>query len=544
MSLSQALQDRGMGLLLDVVPNHMGISRGNPWWMNVLENGPSSPFSCYFDIDFHPTKPELENKVLLPILEDAYGKVLEMGKFRLSVEEGAFYINYYEPQASGGPSNLLQGPSIPGGPSGPEPGRRKCSRAGATDRSLRPLSYLPPINEAAPERLEEQKREKEVIKRRIGAVYQSSPEFRAALDEAVQEFNGSAGDPSSFDRLDDLLNAQAYRPAYWRVAADEINYRRFFDINELAAIRMELPAVFEDTHRLLFRLLAEGKVTGLRVDHPDGLWNPSRYLHQLQKGYLLAKARLRLAGKAPSPADSGPDPLEQAAESWLAEKRGPGSRPRLASLRRGGKDPGPGGIAFRRTGRSTEPRAMISSTWSTASSWRAPTAKSSTGFTASSSANQIHFANLVNSSKKMIMLVSLASEVTALSHQIERISEKNRLYRDFTLNSLTFALREVIAGLPVYRTYISGPDDVPARDREYIEKAVAEAKRRNPRTAEAVFDFIRDCLLFHNLQDFPRRGPAEPGPLRHEVPAGHRAGDGQGPGGYGFLHLQPPGFLE
>ena len=500
-SLSQALQDRGMGLLLDVVPNHMGIGQGNSWWTSVLENGPSSPFSCYFDIEFHPPKPELENKVLLPILEDAYGKVLEMGKFRLSIEEGAFYINYYSHRLPVTPrtySKILQSPvDLLAENLGKE-----NVHVQELQSILTAISYLPLINVVAPERLEEQTREKEVIKRRIGAVYQSSPEFRAALDEAVHEFNGSAGDPSSFDRLDDLLNAQVYRPAYWRVAADEINYRRFFDINELAAIRMELPAVFEDTHQLLFRLLAEGKITGLRVDHPDGLWNPRRYLHQLQKGYLVAKARTHLAGKAPSPADSQPDALEQAAESWLAEKRGRGA--------------GPAWPLYVVAEKILGPEESLPEDWAVYGTTGYEFLNLVNGLFVENAnrkifdriysffiGNQIHFANLVNSSKKMIMLVSLASEVAALSHQIERISEKNRLYRDLTLNSLTFALREVIAGLTVYRTYISGPDDVPARDREYIEKAVAEAKRRNPRTAVAVFDFIRDCLLFNNLQDFP-----------------------------------------
>src|SRR5690606_1336108 len=131
----------------------------------------------------------------------------------------------------------------------------------------------------------ERYREADIIKRRLADLYATSPEIRSAIDATVESFNGIGGDPHSFDKLDQLINAQAYRLAFWRVAAEEINYRRFFDINDLAAIRVELPDVFHDTHQFLFRLLAEGKATGLRIDHPDGLWNPSKYFRQLQESY-------------------------------------------------------------------------------------------------------------------------------------------------------------------------------------------------------------------------------------------------------------------
>jgi (1->4)-alpha-D-glucan 1-alpha-D-glucosylmutase len=494
-TLSASLRECSMGLLLDVVPNHMGISGGNPWWMDVLENGPSSMFSCYFDIEHQPVKPELQNKVLLPILEDQYGKVLEDGKFQLKLEEGAFFIYYYEHKLPVAPRTYAQVLE--------HPQEELIRTLGKEDENLQELqsiltalSYLPPRTESAPEKLDELKREKEVIKRRIASLCQKSPVVKRALESTIQAFNGRAGDPPSFDRMDSLISAQAYRPAFWRVAADEINYRRFFDINHLAAIRMELPQVFEEAHRLVFQLLGEGRVTGLRIDHPDGLWNPSHYFLQLQKNYLIHRLRSQSASR-----ESPSSFFEEEAEAWLA-----GIRQRIPP------PPWPLYVVAEKILGEGEP---LPEDWAVCGT---------TGYDFLNEVNglfvdgrnaramdriyvhfvgvQIPFGNLVNTWKKMTMLVSLASELAALSHQLERISEKNRGYRDFTLNSLTFVLREVIACLPVYRTYITGPENVPGRDVTYIEAAVEEAKRRNPRTAESIFDFARDTLLLRNLKNF------------------------------------------
>ncbi|MGB9698150.1 MAG: malto-oligosyltrehalose synthase [Thermodesulfobacteriota bacterium] len=493
----KSIQSKGMGLILDMVPNHMGIGgEKNVWWMDVLENGPSSPYANYFDIDWHPVKPELENKVLLPILEDLYGLVLENGKFRLSFEEGAFYIYYYDHKLPIAPrsyclilnqvlttltnelpadhENLLELQSI-----------------------LTAISYLPPRTETSSEKIAERMREKEVIKKRLIALYQKSPVFRAALDNTVEDYNGEIGNPQSFEKMDTLLQDQAYRLCFWRVAADEINYRRFFDINHLAAIRMELPEVFQATHQLLFRLLAEGQVTGLRIDHPDGLWNPAHYLRNLQKYYLLFTIVRRLPAAINLPLEK----IEALGEEWLANLETSPDRviwPLFVVIEKilseGEKLPrhwaiqGTTGYDFLNSLNSLFVARENQKTFD----------RLYTHFIG----QQIDLPNLINSNKKMIMLISLASEIASLSHQLERLSEKNRWYRDFTLNSLTFALREVIACLPIYRTYITGPDAVSERDAAYLTAAVEEAKRRNPRTAGAIFDFIRDTLLLRNLANF------------------------------------------
>jgi (1->4)-alpha-D-glucan 1-alpha-D-glucosylmutase len=488
-ALSAALRAHGMGLVLDAVPNHMGIGDpGNVWWADVLENGPASPYAPFFDIDWRPVNPALENKVLLPVLEDQYGRVLEAGKIRLAFEDGAFSLWYYQHRLPVAPCTY---------PAVLDPAQAALSGTLGEGHEhlaelrsvLTALRYLPPRTDSSPDKVAERHREKEVIKRRLAALAAASPDVRAAVDAAVRSFNGAPGDPRSFDPLHGLVERQAYRLAYWRVAAEEINYRRFFDVNELAAIRMELPEVFVAAHQLLFRLLAEGKATGLRIDHPDGLRDPAAYFRQLQEHYLLA-----LSSGSPPPAGLGQEvaarvatgpgsrgwPLYVVAEKILAE--GEALPPDWAVDGTTGYDflnavnglfvDGDARDAFDRVYRSF--------------------AGASSGYD-----------QLVGSAKRMTMLVSMASEINALAHQLDRISERNRRCRDFTLNSLTFALREVIACLPVYRTYLTGPGGAAAQDEAAVDAAAAEAKRRNPRTAEEVFDFVRDAVLLRGVQDFP-----------------------------------------
>jgi (1->4)-alpha-D-glucan 1-alpha-D-glucosylmutase len=506
-SFSIALREHGMGLILDAVPNHMGIAEArNAWWMDVLENGPSSVYAPFFDIDWHPVNPDLENKVLLPLLEDQYGRVLEAGKIRLVFEEGAFVLCYYQIRLPVSPCTY---PAIL------ELRLADLIRTLGEDhehlRELRSiltaLRYLPGRTEVggiSAAKVVERNREKEVIKRRLAALCAASAEVRSALDATIQTFNGTLGDPRSYDLLDDLIDRQAYRPAFWRVATEEVNYRRFFDINELAAIRMELPEVFRATHQLLFRLLAQGKATGLRIDHPDGLRDPAGYFRQLQESYVLDRVRSTLQGdvareteglenldhevaagfalhfgREPGASAGNPWPLYVVAEKILTE--GEPLPPDWAV-------DGTTGYDFLNVVNGLfvagENRETLDRIYHTV-------------------AGPVDYHQLVISTKKMIMLVAMASEINALAHQLDRIAERNRRYRDFTLNSLTFALREVIASLAVYRTYITGPGGIAPRDQKVIDEATDEAKRRNPRTPEAVFDFVRDALLLRCVGDFP-----------------------------------------
>ncbi len=505
IELGNALRAQGLGLVLDVVPNHMGIGDPrNSWWTDVLENGPGSVYAAYFDIDWDPLPAALRGKVLLPVLGDQYGDVLERGELRLSYADGAFSLSYWDKRFPIAPrtysellayqlDDLLQ--SL-----GPQ-----HEELVELQSVLTAISYLPSRSETAPERLLERNREKEVIKRRVRQLAERSPAVAAAIQAAITRYNGTVGEPASFDLLDDLIGQQAYRLAFWRVAAEEINYRRFFDINDLAAIRVELPEVLQATHAVILRLLAEGRATGLRIDHPDGLWNPARYFRQLQTSYLEAWATANLpSAEAAAPAERA-DEVQTWIDATLAEAERSGRWPLYVLAEK-----------------------ILSSTESLPEDWAVA---GTTGYDFVNEVNCIFvdtrnrraldklytdvagpqpaFANLVHAKKKEIMLVSLASEVNTLSHLLDRITERNRHYRDFTLNGLTFALREVIAALPVYRTYISGPGSVAPWDERFVEQAVREAKRRNPRTAQAIFDFIRETLLLRNYAQFAPEARAE-----------------------------------
>ncbi|HZN11012.1 MAG TPA: alpha-amylase family glycosyl hydrolase, partial [Blastocatellia bacterium] len=287
---ARSLRERGMGLIMDVVPNHMCIAgSANRWWEDVLENGPGSPFAKYFDIDWQPPKADLADKVLLPVLGDQYGRVLENREIQVSHRRGAFFAEYYEARLPIAPRTTAQllAPALPG----------LRLRLGEThpdllelESILTAIGHLPPRTETDPERVRERRREKEIVKRRLATLVRSSREVRRALEESLADLNGARGVPQSFNRLEQLINSQAYRLSFWRVAADEINYRRFFDVNDLAAIRIEEPAVFAAVHELPLRFMRQGWVTGLRIDHVDGLYDPGQYIRDLQRSCRAALA--------------------------------------------------------------------------------------------------------------------------------------------------------------------------------------------------------------------------------------------------------------
>jgi (1->4)-alpha-D-glucan 1-alpha-D-glucosylmutase len=504
------LRRRGLGQVLDVVPNHMGIGEAsNAWWMDVLENGPSSYYAGFFDIHWHPSvQPALEDKVLLPILGDQYGRILEKGELRLTYEAGAFFLNYWENKLPLAPASYI--------PILEHELGALTARLGEEDAHvlelqsiLTALRHLPPRGARERARILEKRREKEIVKRRLAALVAASPEVQAAIAAALTALNGRSGDPRSFDALDRILDDQAYRLAFWRVAAEEINYRRFFDVNQLAALRMEDPQVFAETHRLILRLVAEGHATGLRIDHPDGLLDPAGYFRRLQEARFLQLSAEAL-GEEPPPELRGA--LLAAFRAEVAatppETRTAGGHPTLAC---------PLFLVAEKILAREEP---LPPDWLVHGTTGYEFANAATGLLVDTGAaraftnlysgfteQRTRYADLVNSSKKMIMLVSLASEINTLAHGLDELSERNRWYRDFTLNSLTFAIREVIASLPVYRTYLNCETERAApRDRAYIEAAVRDARRRNPRTAAEIFDFLRDILLLKYPENVDEAG--------------------------------------
>ncbi|HKO93773.1 MAG TPA: glycogen debranching protein GlgX, partial [Polyangiaceae bacterium] len=302
-ALAARLEERDMGLLLDWVPNHMGNTAGqNPWWDDVLENGVSSVHAAAFDIDWAPRKQELRDTVLLPVLGDQYGRVLERGELRVERKGGRLFVRYFEhcfPLAPKSLAELLRTAALGTGLDASDPVQQELESLIAS------LAHLPDRHATAEHARRERAREKEVFKRRLTLLLDTSPEVTQAFDAALERLNGTPGDESSFDALDGLLGEQSYRLASWRVAAQEINYRRFFDVNTLVALRMEESAVFESAHRVLFQWLDRRLIQGLRLDHTDGLYDPLAYFESLQNRFRqnLAPAPNRSPDDAARPRD-------------------------------------------------------------------------------------------------------------------------------------------------------------------------------------------------------------------------------------------------
>lgn len=462
-AFADALAAHGLGHIMDVVPNHMAADpEANPWWHDVLENGPSSPYATHFDIEWSPIKPELNGKVLLPVLGDQYGRALERGELRLHFADGALHLTYYDRTF---PISPRQAPRILGiGLDALEASLGDDGDLREFQSILTSLQNLPAHAERDPARIVARQREKIVARERLVRLADRSAAIRAHIEDATRIANGTPDDPESFDRLHDLLEHQPYRLAYWRTAVHEINYRRFFDINELVAIRMEEPAVFDAAHAVVGDLIARGIVTGIRVDHPDGLFDPGTYFERLQA--LAASAVAGTAGDARAGL-----PLYIVAEKILAEGETlPQSWPVAGTTGYGFLNLVAG--LFIDARHAARLRRIYART----------TGQSDT------------FAEVAYRSKLTILGTSMASELSVLAHDLNGISERNRRWRDFTLESCHEALREVIACFPVYRTYLteSGPDAV---DRQRIESAVAEARRRNPLIEASVFTFVQDILL-------------------------------------------------
>jgi (1->4)-alpha-D-glucan 1-alpha-D-glucosylmutase len=416
---SDRLRQLGMGLVLDMVPNHMAGVPENPWWQDVLQNGRASPYASWFDIDWQAS-PDGSEKVLLPILDEHYAKVLEAGKLRVAFEHGKLVLFY-------------------------------------GDRNI-PL--------CAESRAE--------ILNTLSSQARQRPDVSANLNEALPKFldqiNGKPGDPRSFDALDQLLRRQHYRLALWSVGSEEVNYRRFFDITELVSLRMELPEVFKATHRLVLQLLKSGRVNDLRIDHPDGLWNPKQYLVRLRAAfsgtgsgrrspravrhpYVVVEKILtddeRLPADWPVDGTTGYDFLNRVNGLFIDSANGPAFDEIYAEF---------------------------------------------TG-------NRADFKSMVRASKLRILDTSLRSELSSLTRRLSTLARRSREGQDFTFRELRSALTQLIAGFPVYRTYITeDATEMSAADRDVI----LEAARNAPKSL--ALEFIQSLLLLNPPADFDQIG--------------------------------------
>ncbi|MDQ3688827.1 MAG: malto-oligosyltrehalose synthase [Chloroflexota bacterium] len=381
--LTDALRAHGMGLVLDIVPNHMAISdRRNRWWWDVLEHGRASRYAAYFDIDWDPPEHRLRDVILLPVLPDHYGRVLEAGEIRLVQEDGHLVV------AHGAHRFPLAPPTV----------ARLEAAAGDAQ----------------------------------------------GLDAAVAAINA---DP---ELLDEILGAQHWRLAFWRSAARDLGYRRFFDIDDLVGLRMEAEGVFDDTHALALELVADGRADGLRIDHPDGLRDPAAYF-----------ARLRAA--APDAwivAEKILEPEETLPTEWPIQGTTGYRFANLVSALLVDPDGAPGLTA------------MWAEVADAGPEWEA----------------------IALAARRQVLSSVLGSDVNRLTKVFLEVCEAHRRYRDFTRHELHHALREVAAALPVYRTYVRPDEGISDRDARLIGDAVALAAARRPDLDPELFGFLGRIL--------------------------------------------------
>jgi (1->4)-alpha-D-glucan 1-alpha-D-glucosylmutase len=526
-ALVEALHSRAMGQILDVVSNHMSAAPAeNLWWNDVLENGPAAPHAAYFDIDWRPVKEELRSRILLPILGDQYGQVLESGQLTLEYGEGAFFLRYFQAMLPIDP-RTYRAVLTPGLDALKESQPADSEEVRELESIVTALEHLPERSQTDPNSIAERQREKEVIKGRLRALTDRAAAVAEFIRRNVQELNGTPGDPHSYDGLDKLLDAQVYRLSHWKAAADEVNYRRFFDINELAAVCMETPEVFAESHRLVFDLLVRGDVDGLRIDHIDGLYEPIEYLRRLQRDYLLALGRAQLEERRttdpafPSvvrrPSSVAPPPsVEGGPPPWTDIE--PAFLPAVTALTCTDRRALPLYVVVEKILGADE---TLPEQWLLAGTTGYDFLNAAGGLFVDPAGlaelanvysrfidQRLAFREVAQKSKLLILRTAMASDLQLLAHRLSRISERHRRSRDFTLNTLWVALREILACFPVYRTYIR-QGYVSDRDRQVLCRAVAQAKRRNPATNAAVFDFIRDVLLLEGPPDLDEAGRHE-----------------------------------
>ncbi|MBA3268569.1 MAG: malto-oligosyltrehalose synthase [Acidimicrobiia bacterium] len=436
--MTQALAAAGLSQVADVVPNHMAAVAGqNHWWWDVLENGPSSRWADAFDIDWTPAPgaDATATRVLLPLLGDHYGRVLAAGELSLDREGSAFVVRYYEHAVPVSPRTLdtLLG--------------RAASRCGSDELATlaTALGRLPPASATDHTSLRERHRDKVVLGTLLGRLLRDDPVVAAAVDEIVKATNA---DP---DALDALLSRQSYRLAYWRVASEELDYRRFFDISTLVGLRMELPHVFDETHELLLRLVADGTVTGLRIDHPDGLRDPEGYLRRL----------FEAAGGVWVVVEKILEPGEELPPTWPVA--------------------GTTGYDFLNLvgGLFVDPAG------------EEPLTELHTRFTGAPET----YADVVREKKHLVMREALAADLGRVIELAVAVCDGHRHYCDYTRSEVAGAVAELVACFPVYRTYVRPGQPVTDVDVAHVMMAAEDARERRADLDPDLFAFLGDVLL-------------------------------------------------
>lgn len=434
--MCRRLTSAGLGHLIDIVPNHMAIAgRQNPWWWDVLENGPSSHYAAYFDVDWESSGERWPDKVLLPVLADHYGRILEDGQFRLSYEDESFILHYQEHIFPVDPSSLVD----------------LLSRAAASCGSdllafiAESHARLPRPTVTARQEIKRRHRDKAVLAGLLAKLYRREPGARAAIDTEIEQINRNP------DVMDALIDQQNYRPAFWRTASRDLGYRRFFDIKDLVGLRVEDPEVFLASHALPVGWVKKGWVHGLRIDHPDGLRDPAQYFARLREFcpdiWIVAEKILepgeRLPAQWPIAGTTGYEFLNLA-----------------------------GGLFIDPNGEDYLTRTYKEFTGE-GSDWQ----------------------ELVHACKRHVLTELLGSELTRLTSLFVAICEKHRRHRDYTRHELYEALLETAVCFPVYRSYVSARKNaVSPQDEEHIARATESAEARQAELDPELFRFLKDLL--------------------------------------------------
>lgn len=442
LRLTDTLRGRRMGLLLDIVPNHMAASSQNPWWMDVLENGSSSAYGGFFDVEWSPGSGSGEEKIFLPVLGDPYGEVLDRKEIQLAIDDQGFFVKYYDSRFPVDPSSyaLIVDHDF-----------EDASKTEEFQAFLDAIQRLPERTTTYWEGIEGRRRDVPHIKEQLQQLYTGNPDFRAYVDRRLEQLNGIKDDPASFDRLDQILQAQPYRLAWWLGARERLNYRRFFDVSELIGLRMENPEVFAKTHELILKWVEDGRVTGLRIDHVDGLFQPREYLERLraetrERPYIVVEKIL-----------VGDETLPK---NWPIE--------------------GTTGYDF---------LGMVNGVLIDSANLDAlqETYSQFTGL-------NWHFDDAAYQQKRWIIDHLFRGEMSALGLHLEHIAEFDRYARDLPPAELRAGIAAVTASLPVYRVYINGAS-ISDTDRQYIRTAIEAARRREAQVRPRVYDFLERLFL-------------------------------------------------
>lgn len=442
-ALIQTVQSHQMGWLQDIVPNHMAYDSQNLWLMDILENGPDSGYVEFFDLAWNAPFGNSQEPILAPMLGNFYGDSLEKGEIQLQYDESGLSVNYYalklplklESYALFLTYNL---------------GRLARTLGRKHPDFIKLLGILYILKNISSDVVGKQRQDQtDFVKGLLWEVYTGNPEVQAFIDENIQVFNGEPGNSESFNLLDRLLSEQFYRLSYWKVGAEEINYRRFFTVNELISVKVEELKVFQNTHDLIFKLVQEGKFTGLRIDHIDGLYNPTEYLERLcdrlGDTYITVEKILQLGENLP--------------DDWPIQ--GTSGYDYLNYIN---------GIFCQ-----TESRDQFQKIY-----------YESTGCGAS-------FEDIVTQKKHLILDKNLAGDIDNLATLAKKISTKYRYSNDFTINGLKRALAEVLTRFPVYRTYAS-QNGISEPDRAFVREVIEAAKEETPLLLNEL-NFLEKLLL-------------------------------------------------